>query len=467
MSNVSRFPIYDAVIDDDELGLFGISYVDQPAIMEQLVSFKDEEIKVYLVSNEKHEIVSPVLIPNQLIYREYDGMPCYIRFSEETIRKAAERYLLKGYFNNWTLMHENIEDDINNRVQPNIFTKRLWIIENEKTDDANTKYGYHLPKGTLMVHAKVNNRQIWQMIKEGKIRGLSMEAILKLKATSKAVEISYSKMDNKFDFNEKKMNLFQKFISFLNEVSAEAEGIADEAKKDETNSGEVSLKYYLDDEHYFEVDENGYVKDENGNDVAEGEYKLADTSIFVVDSEGKFVETKALDENAGEEQVEAPIAEGFKEEKEEEEKKDDEKDEAENEAEDNSNLGQDGGETDETPNETVDEHSEKSDDNSEKKDDEKLEEEPTEEEKPLVNAFPYEIDGVEYLLPEAVINYIESLKTSKIEVEEKLTKMADETPSAQPIGAVVKQSAEVTPMDAMNARFEALERFKEWKRNRR
>lgn len=466
MANVNRIPIYDVTLDDENLGLFGISYIDQPAIMEQLVSFKNEEIKVYLVSGEKHEIVSPVLIPNQLIFRQYDGMPCYIRFSEETIRKAAERYLLKGYFNNWTLMHENIDDKIENRIQPNIFTKRLWIIEDEATDDANTKYGYHLPKGTLMVHAKVNNRQVWQMIKEGKIRGLSMEAILKLKSTSKAVEISYSKMNNKFDFTEEKMNLFQKFVAFLNEVSQEADGIASEAKKDETNSGEVSLKYFLDDVHYFEVDADGYVHDENGKQIVEGEYKLADTSIFVVDSEGKFVETKALDENAGEEQVEAPIAEGFKEEKEEEEKKDDEKDEAEDGAEDNANVGQDGGEADETPNETVDEHPEKSDDNSEKKD-EKLDEEPTEEEKPLVNAFPYEIDGVEYLLPEAVIDYIESLKTSKIEVEEKLTKMADETPSAQPIGAVVKQSAEMTPMDAMNARFEALERFKEWKRNRR
>lgn len=456
MSNVSRIPIYDVNIDDENLGLFGISYVDAPAIMEEMVAFKNEEIKVYLVSNEKHEIVSPVLIPNQLIYREYDGMPCYIRFSEETIRKAAERYLLKGYFNNWTLMHENIDDDINNRIQPNIFTKRIWIIEDEQNDDANTKYGFNLPKGTLMVHAKVNNRQIWQMIKEGKIRGLSMEAILKLKSTSKAVEISYSKMDNKFDFTEEKMNLFQKFVAFLNEVSADAEGIASEAKKDETNSGEVSLKYYLDDEHYFEVDAEGYVKDENGEKIAEGEYKLADTSIFVVDSEGKFVETKALDENAGEEQVEAPIAEGFKEEK---------KDEKEDETTD----GETSDETDEVSGETTNEDSTDNDKDSTEEDekDEQLEEEAPKEEKPLINAFPYEINGVEYLLPEEVINYIESLKTSKIEVEEKLTKMADETPSAKPIGAVVKPSETITPMDAMNARFEALERFKEWKKNRR
>lgn len=455
-------PIFDISVDeDDALGMFGLSFVDAPATMTEMHCFKEETPKVYFASHEKREVVAPVLISDQLIYREApDGTPYYMRASAETIEKLYQRYMLSGNWSNFTYMHENIDAPMEERALDGIYLQRLWIIKDNK-DDAFTKYGFeNLPIGTMMMKAKVNNRQIWKEIKEGNLRGISLEALFNKISTNKALQITYRKMKDK-------LSLFNKFVAFLNEVSAEAEGIADEAKKDETNSGEISLKYYLDDTHYFEVDADGYVKDENGNGVAEGEYKLADTSIFVVDSEGKFVETKALDENAGEEQVEAPIAEGFKnEEKEEEEKKDDE-DKAEDGAEDNSNLGQDGGEADETPNETVDEHPEKSDDNSEKKDDEKLEEEPTEEEKPLVNAFPYEIDGVEYLLPEAVIDYIESLKTSKIEVEEKLTKMADETPSAQPIGAVVKQSAEMTPMDAMNARFEALERFKEWKRNRR
>ena len=462
----SRFPIYDVTIDDDEnLGLFAISAVDAPAIMEQLVSFNDELQRVYFVSQEKHEIVSPVLIPNQLIFREYNGLPCYIRFSEETIRKAAERYLLKGYFNNWTLMHAEMEKNIEDRVIPNIFTKRLWIIEDEATDDANTKYGYNLPKGTLMVHAKINNRQVWQMIKSGEVRGLSMEAVLKLKSTNKALEINYSKMDNKFDFSENKLNLFQKFIAFLNEVSVEAQDKADEAKKDETNSGEIELKYFLDDEHYFEVDAEGFVRDENGEKIAEGEYKLADGNVFVVSEDSKFVETKAVDGATADEQAEAPIADGFKEEEKEDEKEDD------------SNDGEDSGETAEDSGEDADKDSETdggdSGEEDEKKTDElEVEETPIEdeepkeeEEKPCVNAFPFEIDGAEYLLPEEVINYIKSLQSSKIEVEEKLTKLSDETPSAQPIGAVIK-NGNVEPENDINSRFEALERFKQWRRTR-
>ena len=101
------------------------------------------------------------------------------------------------------------------------------------------------------------------------------------------------------------------------------------------------------------------------------------------------------------------------------------------------------------------------DDKRVSEDDEKLEEElPVDEEpeeKPLVNALPYEIDGVEYLLPAEVIEYIESLKTSKIEVEEKLTKMSEQTPSASPIGTVVKTANDESDI---NSRISALSMFK-------
>lgn len=454
-----QIPIFNIDVEDEALGLFGLSFVDNPAIQVEMHCFK-EQPRVYFSSQERREIVSPVLIPNQLIYREADGIPYYMRADADTIKKLYQRYMLSGKWNNFTYMHENIDAPMEERKLDGVYLMRLWIIEDEK-DDAFTKYGFeNLPAGTMMMQAKVNNRQIWKEIKEGNLRGISLEALFNKVNTNKALQITYSKMKDT-------LNLFQKFVAFLNEVSKEADGIADETKKDETNSGEVSLKYYLDDEHYFEVDAEGMVHDENGETIAEGEYKLADGNVFVVASDGKFVETKAVDENTGEEQVEAPIADGFKEEeKKEEDEKEDEKAE-----------GEDADKPVETPNETDEKDSEPtvkdSGDEDEKKD--KLEEKPKEEEapveepkeeeeKPLVNALPYEINGIEYLLPEDVINYIESLKTSKIEVEEKLTKMAEETPSAMPIGNVIKGGN--AGGDSINDRIQALNAFKNWRENR-
>ena len=453
MARTFNIPIFDISVDEEGLGLFGLSFVDNPAIQVELHAFKSEDKqKIYFSSHEKREVVSPVLIPNQLIIREADGIPYYMRASEETIKKIYEKYMLSGNWNNFTYMHENMELDISERAKDGIYLQRLWIIGDERTDDANTKYGFELPKGTLMMKAKVNNRQIWNEIREGKLRGISLEAFFDKISTNKALQITYSKMKTNLE-------LFQKFIAFLNEVSVEADGIATEAKKDMTNSGEIELKYFIDDEHYFVVDGDGIVRDENGEQIAEGEYKLADGNVFVVDSNSKFVETKAVGEN--EDKVEAPIAETFEEEKEDEKKNKEDMEKP---------KGEDRNGDSEPGYEDVDVDDEKYDETPREKDckdvprddDEKLEEapmygEPKDEENPLVNAIPYEINGVEYLLPKEVIDFIESLKTSKIEVEEKLTKMSEQTPSASPIGTVVKTSDEVNDI---NSRISSLSMFK-------
>lgn len=453
MARTFNIPIFDISVDEEGLGLFGLSFVDNPAIQVELHAFKSEDKqKIYFSSHEKREVVSPVLIPNQLIIREADGIPYYMRASEETIKKIYEKYMLSGNWNNFTYMHENMELDMSERAKDGIYLQRLWIIGDERTDDANTKYGFELPKGTLMMKAKVNNRQIWNEIREGKLRGISLEAFFDKISTNKALQITYSKMKTNLE-------LFQKFIAFLNEVSVEADGIATEAKKDMTNSGEIELKYFLDDEHYFVVDGDGIVRDENGEQIAEGEYKLADGNVFVVDSNSKFVETKAVAEE--EDKVEAPIAETFEEEKEDEKK--DKEDMEKPKGEDRNGDSEPGYEDVDVDDEKYDETPRKKDckdvprDDDEKLEEAPISEEPKDEENPLVNAIPYEINGVEYLLPKEVIDFIESLKTSKIEVEEKLTKMSEQTPSASPIGTVVKTSDEV---NIINSRISSLSMFK-------
>lgn len=452
MAKTYNIPIFDISVDEEGMGLFGLSFVDNPAIQVELHAFKAEEAqKVFFASHEKREVVSPVMIPNQLIIREAMGIPYYMRASEETIRKMYEKYMLSGNWNNFTYMHENMDADISDRVKEGIYLQRLWIIEDEKNDDACTKYGFtDLPKGTLMMKCKVNNRQIWNEIKEGKLRGISLEAFFDKINTNKALQITYSKMKTNLE-------LFQKFIAFLNEVSVEADGVATEAQKDETNSGIVELKYYLDDEHFFTVDAEGIVRDENLNVVEMGDYRLADGNIFSVGEGGKFIETKAVEED--ENKVEAPIAETFEEEekKDEEDKEDegkaegeDKSDDAESDAED---VPVDDGKSDEDGTKEDGE-----DDEKDKLENEEPKKEEDEEEKPMVNAVPYAINGVEYVLPVEVVSFIESLITSKVEVEEKLTEMAEQTPSAMPIGTVVKTAEDNA--DDINTRVSMFSSFK-------
>ena len=41
--------------------------------------------------------------------------------------------------------------------------------------DKSTLYGFSLPKGTWMVKMKIENEELWSKIKDGSLKGLSIE----------------------------------------------------------------------------------------------------------------------------------------------------------------------------------------------------------------------------------------------------------------------------------------------------
>ena len=446
---VQEIPIYDITLDGDSLGLTAISLVDSPAIMENWVAFSKQQM-IWMSKAEKREVIAPILIPDQLILRRAeDGSLYYIRWKRETILQAAEKYIANGWFNNFTYMHPtfyNKDMKYEDALEKDIYMLRLWTIEDAANDDANTKYGFHLPEGTLMCHFKVHNRKLWQKIKNKEVMGCSIEAFTTMVKNNSNINVNVN-----MDINNKQMSLFQKFVAFMNDVASDAAEIADVAKHDTTDSGEVSLKYYIDNEHYIEVDAEGFARDEEYNLVAEGKYLLADGNYLVVDGNNKFVETQAgTVENENEENApaEAPIAEM--------KIKDDEKEKKDEETEDNMDKPNCEGEpSDDKPSvEVNDEGDEKpiedSDEEDKKKkrvshaeldDEEKKDDEAPMEEAPLT-LVPFLIDGVEYQLPQEVVDYINSLIGEKDNVMSEIALMKERIPSAQPIPSVIKQSSE-------------------------
>ena len=106
------------------------------------------------------------LIPNKKIFRKGQEEDYYIFFSEDTVRKASELFLMNGNQNNSTLEH-NIELNGMSVVES-------WIIEDEKKDKSR-KYEFDLPVGTWMVSVKVNNDDVWNQVKAGEVKGFSIE----------------------------------------------------------------------------------------------------------------------------------------------------------------------------------------------------------------------------------------------------------------------------------------------------
>jgi len=164
--------IVELVIADDseELTIDAISLVTSPAIEQDFVFFGKENNNLTLakVDEEKRMLVSPALIPNKQIFR-YDpntDSNYYVFFSKETVRKSSELYLEHNNHHKATYQHEE-------RVS-GVLTVESWIIEDTKKDKS-TLYGFSLPVGTWMVKLRIDNDEMWNKIKDGELKGLSIE----------------------------------------------------------------------------------------------------------------------------------------------------------------------------------------------------------------------------------------------------------------------------------------------------
>ena len=164
--------IVELVIDDDseELAIDAISLVSAPAIEQDFVYFGKEKNNLTFakVDEDKRMLVSPALIPNKQIFRYNPNTDSeyYVYFSPETVRKSSELYLKHNNHHKATYEHQD-------RVS-GVLTTESWIIEDPKMDKSRL-YGYDLPKGTWMVSMKINNDELWSKVKDGSLRGLSIE----------------------------------------------------------------------------------------------------------------------------------------------------------------------------------------------------------------------------------------------------------------------------------------------------
>jgi len=161
--------IVELIIDenDPEGGIDAVSVVHSPAIEENFVALNKHEIELKEIDGEKHILMGAALIPNKQIYRvDKDKEEYYIYFSKDTVRKASELFLMRSNQNNATYEHE--------KPLKGLSVVESWIIEDSKTDKSRL-YGFNLPVGTWMISMKVNNDEVWNDVKEGKVKGFSIE----------------------------------------------------------------------------------------------------------------------------------------------------------------------------------------------------------------------------------------------------------------------------------------------------
>lgn len=165
------------------------------------IILKNKKVKssfgeAFAIQDEEKRIISgPLMIANQKIYRNDPEMGEYeVFFSPETITKIAIKLAKKGFHNNVNLMH-------NSDMQVPGVTL-FEIFQSDKSRGIMPMKGFEdLADGTLFGSMYVENDVAWQYVKDGLIKGFSVEGNFGMKKKDKYDET------------------FEKIVEILNETN--------------------------------------------------------------------------------------------------------------------------------------------------------------------------------------------------------------------------------------------------------
>jgi hypothetical protein len=172
---MEKLDLYELVIDettDDEV--FALSLVSEPAIQSNFVYLnkdgKKVEVKFAAVDEEQRLIVGPILVPDMKILRQDspNEKPYEVFFSKDTVKQAAQKYLADKRTNDITVEHRSPVDGV--------ALVESWIVESAIYDKSKN-YNLNLKPGTWAGVFKVNNQEVWDMVKSGDYKGISLEGI--------------------------------------------------------------------------------------------------------------------------------------------------------------------------------------------------------------------------------------------------------------------------------------------------
>lgn len=210
-------PTYEVILNDETDGVTIISLVNSPANKTLFVKMNDSQQVIKLAENlMKQQLVGPVLIPNQLIYRrDEDGTEYNITFSSQVI----EDIRLGFHANTGDVKLTNIEHS-DNAIKGVVLNSVILSEDNRNEYD---KLGFQdLPVGTWMATYYVPSTADWnKYVMTGHVKGFSIEAYLQTRVKMSVNKMSLENMLDMLlsadDMNEEMIDTLLKTIEDINE----------------------------------------------------------------------------------------------------------------------------------------------------------------------------------------------------------------------------------------------------------
>ena len=244
------------------------SFVSEPATEKEWLFFNRKKQVLNFYDDEQQIVTSVVMLANTPIYRNDDGYEYKLVFTPEAIKKMAFDYFSKNNFNKISIEHNG-----------EVLEGSAILLESYFVDDVKNvpqKFG-KIPEGSWIMSYKVVDKKIWDMIKNKKLRGFSIEVLADLKK----LKLKYTKNNKNKKDMEKEKNKKQNF-------------------EDATTDQGVNVTF-----DSFEVGQIIYTVAEDGTKVTleQGTYLINyEGSVYevVVDENGTMTEINQVSENKAE-----------------------------------------------------------------------------------------------------------------------------------------------------------------------
>jgi hypothetical protein len=138
-----------------------------PAIEADFIALSQKQQVKLKLDNERRMLYGPILIPDIEIPRidKNTGEEYTIQFPAETIEMAVHLFMKNKHQQDHTYEHKFAIDGLT--------VVEIWIKEGES--DKSVHFGMDYPIGTAFVGVKVDNDQAWAKVKNGEVKGFSIE----------------------------------------------------------------------------------------------------------------------------------------------------------------------------------------------------------------------------------------------------------------------------------------------------
>lgn len=141
---------------------------------------KKSEMK-FEADDEKRIVTGPLMIADMPIYRKEEGEEFYAVFTADSIEKIAQKFFTKGYQSNVNLMHDG------QMIVEGATMFESWIVD--RSLNKLPMKGYEeVADGSWFGSFKVNNDEVWNMIKENVFKGFSVEGLFTYRKQQKTEE---------------------------------------------------------------------------------------------------------------------------------------------------------------------------------------------------------------------------------------------------------------------------------------